>query len=94
MIRHRLLAAATAMTFATPAVALAQAVVVPPATVEVVPTPQPSPVWISGHWQWSEVGQRYTWVNSHYAWVPPPMASWSPGHWVFQDGGWVFISGR
>jgi WXXGXW repeat (2 copies) len=94
MTRYGLLAATAALALAAPGLAMAQAPVVMPGAVTVVPAPDSPPVWISGHWQWSEAAQSYIWVSGRYARTAWPSATWIPGGWVLDDGGWVYRGGH
>jgi hypothetical protein len=85
-----------------PALAHAQAVVVPGVRVTIAPpaprvevrpvAPSPSHVWIGGHWAWR--GGAHVWVGGHYALPPGAGYRWEQARWVNQGGAWTFYEGH
>jgi hypothetical protein len=75
----------------------AQAYPPPYAPGQAVPPPPPGPqaaymVWQPGRWRWN--GNRYVWINGHYARAPRAHAVWVDGHWVARHGRWVWVPGH
>ena len=55
-------------------------------------SPDPSYVWIGGHWAWES--RDYHWVNGHWARPLHPGWGWEPGVWVHEDRGWGWREGH
>jgi WXXGXW repeat (2 copies) len=95
------LAAVTMLSFA-PALAHAQAVIVPGVRVSVAPpplraevrpvAPSPNHVWVNGHWAWR--GRAHVWVGGHYALPPGAGYHWVQARWVNEGGQWTFFEGH
>jgi hypothetical protein len=87
----------------TPALSLAQSVVLvpavrvavapPPLRVEVrTAAPSAAHVWIPGHWVWRS-GQ-HEWAVGHWALPPEGGYIWEPARWVSEGGQWAFYEGH
>ena len=63
----------------------------PPKHETIPPRPNPTAVWVSGHWQWS--GTEYVWISGGWE-LHPKGGAWVPGHWRKTPKGWEWSPGR